>query len=476
MQNKSGDLGTQLLLRIFDLAVTRNLCGNGLAPSNVPQCETLLELVPHPGLERRPLFAVLQYGLITDLSSLKRFRVCLFLATAGTIIAASQVPCSRCHAKEVSGYERNAMAHSLSLPFPASQPESEFSHVFSGTKFIAKTAPALSQTVARDGLSAEYPIAYVIGSGSHAFAYIVRIGDYLFQSPISYYSRRGIWDVAPGYETNSLPDYDRPVTPECLTCHAGHASPVAGTLNRYESPAFSATAISCDRCHGDPSPHLEHPSRENIINPARLPERARDSVCEQCHLSGEVRILNPKRQFSDFRPGEELEDVFSVYVRRVADSSSPAGSIKVISQAEQLAMSVCARRSAGKLWCGTCHNPHEKPENVAQYYRARCLSCHGEQLVKTHAKPDDDCVSCHMPKRQARDGAHTAFTDHRITRIPVPDNAKSDSFQPASKLAPWHEPAGNLALRNLGLANIEMGERDKSADHLMRERASWLRP
>jgi hypothetical protein len=33
--------------------------------------------------------------------------------------------------------------------------------------------------------------------------------------------------------------------------------------------------------------HMAKPSAANIVNPARLPVRARDSVCEQCHLGGE---------------------------------------------------------------------------------------------------------------------------------------------------------------------------------------------
>ncbi len=52
----------------------------------------------------------------------------------------------------------------------------------------------------------------------------------------------------------------------------------------------------------------------NIVNPAKLPKRARDSVCEQCHLEGEVRILNPGRSWRDFQPGNNLEQTAAVYV------------------------------------------------------------------------------------------------------------------------------------------------------------------
>jgi Flp pilus assembly protein TadD len=188
--------------------------------------------------------------------------------------------------------------------------------------------------------------------------------------------------------------------------------------------------------------------------------RARDSICEQCHLSGEVRILNPGRQWSDFQPGRELEDVFSVYVREAATHPDNS-SIKVVSHAEQLALSKCARSSAGNMWCGTCHDPHDAAPKTATGYRKRCLTCHGEPVLKTHAKLADNCVGCHMQQRQAKDGAHTVFTDHRISRKPYPTSTDTAPF---GKLVAWHDPQGDqLALRNLGLANIEVGERERSA-------------
>jgi hypothetical protein len=36
----------------------------------------------------------------------------------------------------------------------------------------------------RDGLSATYQADYAVGSGSHAYGYVVRIGDYQFQAPM----------------------------------------------------------------------------------------------------------------------------------------------------------------------------------------------------------------------------------------------------------------------------------------------------
>jgi tetratricopeptide (TPR) repeat protein len=61
-----------------------------------------------------------------------------------------------------------------------------------------------------------------------------------------------------------------------------------------------------------------------------------------------------------------------------------------------------------------------------------------------------------MPKRDAVDGGHTAFTDHRIQKEAGKVSAKTEA-----RLRLWRE-VGDAALleRNLGLASIQVGERD----------------
>ena len=66
------------------------------------------------------------------------------------------------------------------------------------------------------------------------------------------------------------------------------------------------------RCHGGTEEHLRRPVPGSIVNPAKLHGAARDSICEQCHLSGCDRVLNPGKNFEDFRPGMRLEEVFTV--------------------------------------------------------------------------------------------------------------------------------------------------------------------
>ena len=171
------------------------------------------------------------------------------------------------------------MARSLSGA--GGQPSGSFTHPVSRTKFTIVSSPSeMRQRIERQGLRAEHEIAYVIGSGNRAFGYLVGVGDYLFQSPLVYYTQRQKWDMAPGFEKQRSPDFNRPVTLACLLCHSGRPLPVRGMLNRYEQPAFAAEGISCERCHGPTAAHLEQPSSNNIVNPRKLPPRARDSVCD----------------------------------------------------------------------------------------------------------------------------------------------------------------------------------------------------
>ncbi len=351
------------------------------------------------------------------------------------------------------------MAHSLAVA--GGLPDGSFLHALSGTQFTTQTAgDVIVQTLSRPGETEKVRADYIIGSGSHAFGLLVKIGDHLFQSPLSYYTGRHRWDMAPGYEQSTNPDFSRPVTIECLTCHSDRPMPVASTLNSYRDPVFVQMGIQCDRCHGDPERHLHNPVPGSIINPSRLPAAARDSICEQCHLAGEVRIPNAGKSIADFRPGDTLEDVYTVYVVR----QPPEKTIRVISHSEQLALSMCARSSGGRLWCGTCHNPHEIPANPAAYFRQRCLTCHAATLAKAHAAPDQNCIACHMPRRPAKDGGHTAFTDHRISRHPETEPAPVSG----GELAAWREPDPSNRNRNLAMALISAGLDHRNSDEVIR--------
>ena len=366
--------------------------------------------------------------------------------------------CVTCHPKEVRAYLQSAMARALNPP--AGQPGGTFEHLYSRTTFTTYTdSTGLLQRLVRDGQVAEQRVAYVIGSGSHAFGFLVRTGDHLFQSPLCYYTQTRSWGIAPGYELDPHPDFSRPVPVACLLCHSGRPEALEGTFNRYEKSAFSAEGISCDRCHGPSDEHRRRPVPGSIVNPAKLTGSRRDAVCEQCHLAGEIRVPNPGKKLGDYVPGEKLEDTFTIYVH----AQPPSGEIKVVSHAEQLALSACARKSSGSLWCGTCHNPHQTITRPAEYFRERCLGCHAATLDRKHAAEGRDCVGCHMPRKPTTDGGHTVFTDHRIARRPEATHQGDTVVD----LRPWREPEPAFRERNAGLALADFATQNKSSAQMI---------
>ena len=71
----------------------------------------------------------------------------------------------------------------------------------------------------------------------------------------------------------------------------------------------------------------------------------------------------------------------------------------------------------------------------------------------SHPARDSDCLACHMPRRDAKDGGHTAFTDHRIQRRP-----ESQPPLPSNTgIVAWREPSQDFQKRNLGVAYIDVG-------------------
>ncbi len=346
------------------------------------------------------------------------------------------------------------MARSLGAPL--NEPPGEFRHTASGsTVQVFWKNGTMHHKVEERGLSADYPIAYAIGYGKVGRSYLIELGGHFFQSPAAYYTAHSEWNASPGYESDRVLDFSRSITADCLSCHAGAVMP--------ESQQTTLSSISCDRCHGPGENHRQHPYPGTIVNPAKLPVRERDSICEQCHLEGATVVLNPDKYWWDFRPGEALEEVETHYVYRTQQNQQL--SIAAVSQAEQLALSACLRGSGGKLWCGTCHDPHGEPANRKEEMRQICESCHpAAQLVSTHNSNQHDCVACHMPKRQAVDVAHAAITDHRIAKRPKSlVNANAGTF-----LVAWHDPKAEFAQRDLGLAFFNTARQYRSTNDFQR--------
>ncbi|HHS95333.1 MAG TPA: hypothetical protein ENJ45_01995, partial [Phaeodactylibacter sp.] len=151
-------------------------------------------------------------------------------------------------------------------------------------------------------------VDYIIGSGQHTNSHLVSQNGYLFQAPITYYTQKGQWDLAPGFEKENL-RFDRILTTECITCHNDYPTLVDGSLHKY---ALMPNGIACERCHGPGEIHVKEKLAGNIIdtsryidytivNPRDLPKDLQMDVCQRCHLQG-LAVLQQGKSFYDFKP------------------------------------------------------------------------------------------------------------------------------------------------------------------------------
>lgn len=319
-----------------------------------------------------------------------------------------------------------------------------------------------TQQGVKNPIQGRRPLDYFIGSGAHARTFLLNIDGFLFESPVTYYANSAAWNASPGDADFDYPNLTRPVLPGCLECHSSGVQRIPETQNAYASPPFREGGVACERCHGAGSDHIA--SGAALLNPAKLTARERDSLCEQCHLSGEIRVPKAGQDDLSFNPGGRLEDVLSVFVRAGA-----ASQIRVTSHVENLAASACKRASDDKLWCGTCHDPHFVPaENEkAAYYRAKCLGCHTTSDCRapqaSRQANADNCTACHMPSNPTSDIDHVVFTDHSIRRRPAPASAAP---APDANLVLFG--GGTASPRDLGLAYAMVGLRDGNGTYVDR--------
>jgi len=286
-------------------------------------------------------------------------------------------------------------------------------------------------------------LKYYLGSNTRGRAFLFDIEGFLYQTPIDYYAGAKAWEMSPGDAADREMQLNHPVDSTCLFCHASRVQPTKnGTLNEFDGVPFLQDGVSCERCHGPGSRHVNGVA--SMVNPAKLERERRDGICTQCHLEGEARIARAGRSQDDYRPGERLSDYLAIFVRE-DDAQQGRGAV---SHVESLALSRCRRESGQALSCITCHDPHVQPSAAerSRYYRARCTSCHVAKAER-HYPRQQDCTSCHMPRLESADIRHTVVTDHRIPRIPQAVRPRTSEV---GKLVQFGNP--NPDARDLGLA------------------------
>ena len=367
--------------------------------------------------------------------------------------------CAGCHEGEYAGYQSHGMANSMErvesaeavgpLPSPAvyHAPSDLYYRAFEADGVFYQEEYRLDES-GRATHRLVRSIDWVVGSGTAARTFLTVENGLYTEMPLTWYTQRQRWDLSPGYDQLNN-RFSREIPDRCMACHNDYPDGVPHVKGKYERVA---EGISCERCHGPGSLHVDErlanpePASEvdlTIVNPARLDLDRRLDVCQQCHLNGTVSILREGRSPYQFRPSEALSSHISLF-------SESAGDFKVISHASRMMLSACftATQAAEKpMDCTTCHNPHEGFRSSGpEYFDKTCLTCHQPERLATRVSPErvDDhtatspCASCHMPKEAVNDVPHSSFTDHWIRVVGRnDDDAETTSNAALVELKPY---------------------------------------
>lgn len=381
--------------------------------------------------------------------------------------------CVECHRSIAEAYQSHPMAHSIT----AIDPQSRELHLspaesrVTGKKRYFQVESHAGKMVHHERMTDSHgdliydqaiPMDFVVGSGKRARAYLFQEDRLLFMSPLNWYTQAAKWDLAPGYAPDDPRRFDRRVTDECLGCHAGRVAPAGRSLNTYREPPFHEMAIGCESCHGPGEKHIAlrastkdlADGMDPIVNPSRLAPAERESVCNQCHLQAAVRLPRPGRSDLDFRPGQNLDDIWTFLdLKRPITADGRTHSVNHV---QQMRESRCFTQSGGRFGCTSCHDPHSTPtkETQVSFYRNKCLKCHEESTCtesKAHRQENgDSCTSCHMPARQSSNISHVTQTDHRVIRT----KSSSDSDEPT-------DDVGTLTLIDNQSHHLSPHDRDR---------------
>lgn len=327
--------------------------------------------------------------------------------------------CKTCHAKIYNEWEQTRMANVVRDP--KVHPEAVLGD-------FSSPDPVRTFTL--------NDVAFVYGS-RYKQRYFTKRGD-------DYYPLPAQWDIAkrkwlpyhveagtdwwfPYYGANN---FDRPTGPTCDGCHSVNYN--------IETKQVTEWNVGCEKCHGPGSDHVAHPTKSNIVNPAKLDYVSGNDVCMQCHSQGRP-LKNPiDGRYYDwpvgYAPGLRLADFWQLEELKPGVTNfyqfADLTAHKNRMQGNDFAQSLMYHR---QLRCFDCHDVHSNrhSSNLIEEGNALCLGCHdksnpaglkGTVSEHTHhadGSPGSQCIACHMPliEQTIRDNYVAAHTFRFITPL-----------------------------------------------------------
>jgi len=247
--------------------------------------------------------------------------------------------------------------------------------------------------------------------------YFTKKGDDYFPEPAQWDVTNHVW--RPYFVANGtdwwVPFYppdnmQRPTGPTCDGCHSVNYDIHTKQVTEWN--------VGCERCHGPGSEHVEHPTRGNILNAARMDYVQASDTCIQCHSQGRPLTSPIEGKYYDwpvgYQVGSNLQDFWKLEEHTLGETTFthyPDGTAhKNRMQGNDFVQSVMYRHG---VTCFSCHDVHGT-ENYAQLRKLPdqlCLQCHAPLSMNgprtatleehTHHKKGSagsSCIACHMPK------------------------------------------------------------------------------
>jgi len=327
-------------------------------------------------------------------------------STAGAHFVGSK-QCESCHAETYASWRQTRMANVVEDP--KQHPEAvlgDFTHPDPNVTFT------LDQ------------VAFTYGSRWKQ-RYFTLIGDDYYVLPAQWDVAKKKWlpyHVADGTDwwTAHYPsdNMQRPTGPLCDGCHSVNYNIATKKVTEWN--------VCCEKCHGPGSEHVAHPTKSNIVNPARLDVVRANDTCIQCHSQGRPKS-NPIPDASGvakyydwpvgFLPGQRLADIWTFEEHKLGTADfyywHDGTARKNRMQGNDYVQSLMAHRD---IRCSDCHNVHsaKHPSNLVDEGNDLCMNCHMHRFVAgpgttqtivehTHHaanSPASQCTACHMPKIQ----------------------------------------------------------------------------
>jgi hypothetical protein len=265
---------------------------------------------------------------------------------------------------------------------------------------------------------------FATGSGEKGQTYLYWRGNQLFQLPVSYWMEFHAWVNSPGF-IDGTADFEQPIVPRCLECHATYFAPVssatAGNVYRKNGDVLG---ISCERCHGAGREHVE---RERACDKGeKSPQRLKPS-CDasdngttevvpsqivpsklgtrrRCRGSGKWKSVRNATEESGSRLGRRFLTFRGSRWRTTFACSGPMPTLlwtfTAIRWRRRKGVAATRIRRCAARCAMKCTRPKARRPLIR-----KSLKCHKEsecgEFAKLGAKIRDNCIDCHMPVQES---------------------------------------------------------------------------